>query len=128
MAENLLLLLLVEDEALIRMDLEDALTEAGFDLVVATSGQQALAEIETDPARFDAVVTDIRLGRGPDGWEIARRSRELVPTMSVVYVSGDSAYEWAARGVPRSVMVAKPFVAAQVINAVSTLLNQSDSH
>ena len=121
-----ILLLLVEDEALIRMFLQDELTEAGFELVAATNGATALAELETEAARFHGVVTDIRLGRGPDGWEIARRARELVPEMPVVYISGDSAHEWSVKGVPNSMMVSKPFVIAQIITAISTLLNEAD--
>ena len=63
-----ILLLLVEDEVLIRMNLEEELVEAGFEVVVNSDGRQALAELNTDASRFCAVVTDIRLGRGPDGW------------------------------------------------------------
>ena len=47
--------------------------------------------------------------------------------MLVLYVSGDSAHEWTARGVPNSAMVAKPFVDAQIITALATLLVQVDS-
>jgi hypothetical protein len=43
-------------------------------------------------------------------------------------MSGDSAPEWTSKGVPNSIMVAKPFAPAQIITAVSTLLNQADSH
>ena len=71
---------------------------------------------------------DIRLGAGPDGWAVARRARELVPTMPVVYMSGDSSPEWSSKGVPNSLMVAKPFAPAQIITAVSTLLNAADTH
>ena len=120
-------ILLAEDEVLIRMNLEEELTEAGFDVMASWNGQQAIAELEAEPARFFAVVTDIRLGRGPDGWEIARRARELVPTMPVVYISGDSAGEWATRGVPSSVMVPKPFAPVEVLTAVMTLLEQAGS-
>lgn len=126
MADNVLLLL-VEDEVLIRMNLEEELAEAGFELAVTMNGRQAMAELEADPARFCAVVTDIRLGRGPDGWEIARRAREAVPEMPVLYISGDSAFEWAARGVPNRVMVPKPFYPAEVVTALSTLLTPGES-
>lgn len=121
------LLLLVEDEALIRMVLEDTLSDAGFKVVAASNGSKAVEELATNPARFRAVVTDIRLGRGPDGWDVARRAREVEPTMPVLYVSGDSAHEWSARGVPNSAMVAKPFVGAQIVTALATLLVQVDS-
>ena len=124
MAANVLVLL-VEDEPLIRQNLAEELAEAGFEVLEAKDGKAALAELEADAARFRAVVTDIRLGRGPDGWQLARRARELVPEMPVVYMSGDSAHEWTAQGVPGSVMVAKPFVGAQVITALATLMNQA---
>jgi hypothetical protein len=48
--------------------------------------------------------------------------------MPVVYMTGHSAHEWASKGVPDSIMVAKPFAPAQIIIAVSTLLNQVDRH
>jgi hypothetical protein len=48
--------------------------------------------------------------------------------MPVVYMSGDSSPEWSSKGVPNSLMVAKPFAPAQIITAVSTLLNAADTH
>ena len=121
-----ILILLVEDEALIRMNLKEELPEAGFEVVVATNGKDALAELGTDASRFRAVLTDIKLGNGPDGWDVARRARELMPKLPVVYISGDSAHEWPVKGVPNSVMVPKPFVGAQIMTAVSMLLNEAD--
>jgi DNA-binding response OmpR family regulator len=123
-----ILLLLVEDEELVQELLETALTDAGFELTIAESGEQAIAELETDAARFRAVVTDIKFGAGPDGWEVGRRAREIIADMPVVYMSGDSAHQWTSKGVPNSIMVAKPFAPAQIITAISTLLNQADSH
>jgi DNA-binding NtrC family response regulator len=121
-------LLLVEDELAIQALLEDALTEGGFEVTVAENGKKAFAEFETDATRFRAVITDIRLGSGPDGWEIGHRVRELVPAMPVIYMSGDSAADWASKGVPNSIMVAKPFAVAQMVTAVAHLLIQADSH
>jgi DNA-binding response OmpR family regulator len=119
------LLLLAEDEALLLMDLEATLVGEGFKVLAVSNGTRALSEINSDAARFAALVTDIRLGKGPDGWEVGQRMREVVATMPVVYMSGDSAPEWAANGVPESVMLHKPFVHAQLITALATLLNQS---
>src|SRR3954464_16012711 len=121
-------LFLVEDDNLVRDLLEASLTEAGFQVVEVSDGTQALAQFQADVARFRALITDIRLGAGPDGWAVARRARELVPAMPVVYMSGDSSQEWSSKGVPNSLMVAKPFAPAQIITAVSTLLNAADTH
>jgi hypothetical protein len=46
----------------------------------------------------------------------------------MVYVTNDSAHEWSAKGGPNRVMVAQPFVVAQIITARSTLLNQAECH
>lgn len=54
---------------------------------------------------------------------MCRRGRELVSGIPVIYMSGDSAHEWSANGVPESVMLQKPFVIAQLITAVTHLLN-----
>lgn len=70
-----------------------------------------------------AIVTDINIGSGPDGWEVARTARKLNPGLPVVFVSANSNEDWAANGVPNSVMIAKPFVATQVVVALSMALN-----
>jgi DNA-binding NtrC family response regulator len=108
------------------MNLEEELAEAGFEVVVATNGKEAMAELGTDASRFRAVLTDIKLGGGPDGWEMARRARELKPEIPVIYISGDSGHEWPVKSVPSSVTVAKSFATAQIITAVSMPLNQGD--
>jgi DNA-binding response OmpR family regulator len=118
-------LLLVEDEALVAQTLEEALGESGFAVHHANSGAAGLIELEQDSGRFIALMTDIRLQKpGPDGFELARRARELQPTIPVVYMSGDSAIEWLERGVPNSIMLQKPFAISQLLTAVSNLLAQ----
>ncbi len=116
-------LLLVEDEPLLRMETEDLLREQGFDVLASATGGDGIAELERESARFCAVVTDVRLGSGPNGWDVAHRARELEPTMPVVYLTADSADEWAANGVPGSILITKPFVPSQLIVAIAGLLN-----
>ena len=70
-----------------------------------------------------ALVTDVRLGEGLSGWELARAARESCPGLPVVFISGDSAIDHNAQGVPDSVMIQKPFVEAQLITALANLLN-----
>ena len=120
---DLVVVLLVEDEALLHMILEESLRDAGFEIVIAADGNKAVAELNQDAGRFHAVVTDIRLGDGPSGWDVARHARERAAEIPVVYMSADSAIEWTSKGVPKSIMIQKPFVMAQVVTAVATLLN-----
>lgn len=119
-------LLVVEDEPLILEILEAALTDGGFEVVVAPSGAAAIAAIEADPERFGAVLTDIRLGSGADGWAVATRARELIGCLPIVYMSGDSGHDWPSKGVPGSVILSKPFAPAQLVTAVSALITQAD--
>ena len=105
-----------------------ALEEGGFEVVVAGSGIEALSALDEMAERLAGLVTDIRLGSGPDGWEVARHGRELRPDLPVVYMTGDSAADWAVKGVPKSVLLQKPFAPAQLITAISTLMNERDSH
>jgi CheY-like chemotaxis protein len=121
--EDVVVVLVVEDDQIIQSVIEEALGEGGFDVAIASSGEQAVRLLE-DPHRFRALVTDINLGRDRmDGWEVARRARELDPAFPVVYMTGDSAAEWSARGVPNSILLTKPFAPAQLLTAVAQLLN-----
>jgi CheY-like chemotaxis protein len=120
-------LLIVEDEDDVRALLEDALRDSGFELELAKSGEAALIVLEASKDSLRGLVTDINLGPGPDGWEVARRGRELIPDLPVVYMSGAAAHEWTSKGVPHSTLVAKPFAPAQIITAISALMNASDS-
>ncbi|MEZ2223477.1 response regulator [Rhizobium sp. RCC_161_2] len=122
-----LLLLLVEDEPLMRIANEDTLTEQGFHVIASADGHQGMRELEHDASRFSVVVTDVRLGSGPSGWDIGHRARALLPAMPIVYTTAESAAEWAANGVPGSILIEKPFVPAQLVTAIATLLNQSNS-
>ncbi|TCV75934.1 response regulator [Neorhizobium sp. S3-V5DH] len=118
------LVLLVEDQPLLLLEAEDILKQQHFQVISAVNGNEGLSELDRDATRFSAVITDVRLGDGPNGWDVARHARELVPAMPVVYVTADSADEWAANGVPESILIAKPFVPAQLVMAIATLLNQ----
>lgn len=122
--DNLQAILVVEDDHLILSIVDEALTDGGFEVVVASSGQNALELLDASDGKYRALVTDINLG--PDkveGWDVARHAREIDPNFPVVYMSGRDAAEWASKGVPHSIMLTKPFAPAQLVTAVSQLLN-----
>lgn len=123
-----ILLLLVEDDDAIRSMLNEALGDGGFEVATATNGADAIKILDELSTKLRALVTDINLGSGPDGWDIARHARELRPQLPIVYMSGASAHEWASHGVPNSTIVNKPFAPAQIVTAISALINISDAH
>src|SRR5580698_6841146 len=105
--EPALLLLLVEDDEAVLSIVEDALREGGFEPKVASNGSEAIEILASQTSVLRGLITDIDLGAGPDGWTVARRGRELIPTLPVVYMSGASADEWPSKGVPHSTLLAK---------------------
>ena len=116
-----LLVLLVEDEALIHDLIGPALEDAGFKVIAALSGEEALSLLDSNEPR--AVVTDIDLGGEASGWDVGRRARELNLSIPVVYMTGGRADEWPVNGVPESLLIEKPFATAQIVTAVAQLLN-----
>lgn len=121
---NLQVILVVEDDHLIQSVVEESLTDGGFEIVIASSGENAVELLDASEGKYRGLVTDINLGPGKvDGWDVARHAREIDPDFPVVYMSGKDAAEWASKGVPNSVMLAKPFAPAQLVTAVAQLLN-----
>jgi two-component system, cell cycle response regulator CpdR len=119
--------LLVEDELLIRDLLQSALEDAGFEVADADSGAAAIDLLQRPSSQFAGVVTDVNLGSGTTGWDVARAARRADLRIAVVYMSGGSAHEWAAEGVPDSAILAKPFAPAQLVVALATQLNNVGS-
>ena len=118
-----ILVLVAEDEELILDLIEAVLEDGGFDVRRVLDGAEAITALDSGHSEIGAVVTDIRLGAGPSGWDIARHARQLRPDIPVVFMSGDSAADWTAHGVPNSLMISKPFAPAQIVTAVAQLLN-----
>ena len=116
-------ILVVEDDQLVQGMVEESLAEGGFDVAITASGEEAVALLKTKATSYRALVTDINLAGRVDGWEIARLAREIVATIPVVYMTGAAGDEWPSKGVPESILLIKPFAPAQLVTAVSQLLN-----
>jgi CheY-like chemotaxis protein len=116
-------ILVIEDDPNLQTVLEDALAEGGFESAIAASGEEAVTLLKSRLVQYRALVTDVKLKGRMDGWEVARQSREIDPAFPIVYITGAAAGHWASRGVPNSILLEKPFAAAQLAMAVSQLLN-----
>jgi len=100
-------LLLVEDEFLISEMVAESLARQGFAVGIVTNGTDALRYLASAPV--DVLFTDINLPGGMDGKTLARRARDLLPGLPVVYASGGvNMFDFAWR-VPGSIFVAKPY-------------------
>jgi DNA-binding response OmpR family regulator len=113
--------LLVEDDELLGVLFELALTETGYQVARARTGTEALAKLAA-ASPIDLVVTDISLGDGPDGWQVARRARARSPDMPVIYMTAARGDEWRPQHVPMGVLLLKPFPIDQLVEMVGHLL------
>jgi DNA-binding NtrC family response regulator len=125
--EPSILILLAEDDQRILDSMQETLEQGGYSVQGASSGEEAIHLIWHLERPISGLVTDIRLGTGPSGWDVARTARERDPELPIVYMAGDSALEWASQGVPKSILLQKPIAAAQLVTAISTLMNKLDS-
>jgi DNA-binding response OmpR family regulator len=122
--ENSIGIMVVEDDGLIQSLIEATLTEGGYQVSTASTAERAIELLDVQDPKYRALVTDVQLGSEKlTGWDIARRAREITADLPIVYVTGDSGPEWASQGVPNSILVAKPFAPAQLLTAVSQLMN-----
>ena len=120
---DLLVILVVEDEGPIQSLVEDALADVGFEPAIAASGEEAVTLLNGNKGKYRALVTDIQLRGVMEGWEVAKKAREIDPEFPIVYITGGNAADWPSHGVPNSILLTKPFAPAQLVTAVAQLLN-----
>jgi CheY-like chemotaxis protein len=85
------LILVVEDEALVRMTLVDVLEDAGFKVIEAVNAYEALRVLKA-VSDVQAVVTDVEMPQGSiNGFELAHRVRTNCQGIGVLVVSGRAA-------------------------------------
>lgn len=114
-------LLLVEDGPLALFSTKAALEEAGYRVVAARHSSSAVLALSR-PVR--GLITDIRLPGPFDGWQIAQEARALWPDIPVMYVTGEGEADWAAKGVPDSMILQKPYTAGTLLATVAQLLEE----
>jgi CheY-like chemotaxis protein len=110
--------LVVEDESLIRCDIADYLRQAGYTVVETASGEEAIAMCKSDMS-IDIVFTDIHLIGSASGWDVVECVRADRPNVSVLYTSGKSIDHGLC--VPGSAFLAKPYLYDAVVNACDRL-------
>jgi DNA-binding response OmpR family regulator len=128
MQGSAVLILVVEDDRAAGDELKRALEEAGFRVMLVESGEKATSAFDENAGEIGGLIADVKLGGNISGWDVARHAREVDQDLPVVYVTGFHVEDWASQGVPKSMLVQKPFAPAQIITAISSLLNISSSN
>ena len=115
-------ILLVEDEDAVRNACRRILERAGFRVVEARDGVQALTELADTP--IDLLLTDVIMPGGVSGKDLAARLQDARPGLPVLFMSGYTADVIAKRGIlePGIIVVEKPFTSSDLLGKVREVL------
>jgi CheY-like chemotaxis protein len=115
--------LFVEDNVICAMETCEILRDCGYNVMEVHHAADALQVIDSQ-VQLSALVTDVDLGPGLDGFDVARAARRVHPHLPVVYISGAAAARHPAEGVPGSQFLAKPFHPHQVLEALDRAIRR----
>jgi signal transduction histidine kinase/CheY-like chemotaxis protein len=113
-------ILLVDDNDHVRKTLTQVLKKAGYSVVVAHSGLEAKAIIESSPLSFDLLLTDIVMPKF-SGIDLAARLREIGNLTPVLFMSGFADSSQKEVGI-LSDFISKPFTSFKLLNRIELLL------
>lgn len=99
--------LLVEDEPIVRTMLTGYLRKAGFAVLTADDGEKALAIMRSSTTRLDWLYTDIKLPGSIDGWIVGAEFHLMHPLRPVVYATASAPQSRAQTA--QSIFIRKPF-------------------
>ncbi len=120
-ADQMLRVLVVDDQAAITRMAAMILGQYGHTVATATSAEGALAIMEDDA--FELVVSDVAMGEGLNGWQLAASIRKRWPHVRIVLATGWGAGidpdEAQSRGV--DAVIAKPYRAKDLLDVIGSL-------
>jgi CheY-like chemotaxis protein len=116
-------ILVVEDEALVRMDTAASLREGGYFVCEAANASDAINWLQSEPP-IDLLFTDINLGKGMSGVDLAESALTHRPTMAVLVTTGDA----LRSSLPLALgpILAKPYTVVELLKRVRQALASDD--
>jgi CheY-like chemotaxis protein len=119
-------ILVVEDEAGVRNSVARILSSAGYTVITAVNGADAMCLLETHNGDIELVLTDVIMPK-MNGAELAKEMARVWPGTQVLFMSGYSGDAIVHKGIlePGTEFIGKPFKAADLTRKVRQVL---DSH
>jgi CheY-like chemotaxis protein len=115
-------LLLVEDDPLVRETVAAMLEDEGFEVVEASDAEAALALVR-DGLDAPLIVTDVDLGIGPSGAELADMLRRMRPDMRIIFITGRLSSLANRDADEREAILPKPFASEALSRLVRRMTN-----
>jgi PAS domain S-box-containing protein len=116
-------ILLVEDEEAVRRLVERLLVSAGYQVLAAASGSEALAALERHDGSVDLVITDVVMP-GMSGPELAKQIARRRPGLKVLFTSGFASDAIGAMG-EAAHFIGKPYSIAELARKVREVLESA---
>ncbi|MBW2734194.1 MAG: PAS domain S-box protein [Deltaproteobacteria bacterium] len=121
-------ILVVEDEDAVRELAERILSSAGYEVLTAANGGEALLQCEQHGSEMDLVLTDVVMPK-MSGKELANRLSEVCPALKVLYMSGYTENTIIQHGVldEGTHFIAKPFNSPELLEKIRVVLESENS-
>ncbi len=119
-------ILVVDDEATVRMLVVDVLEEMGLAALEAEDGASALKVLQSD-AHLDLLLTDVGLPGGLNGRQVAESARALRPGLPVLYITGFAENAVLNHGhlAPGMHVLTKPFAMETLASRIRALVGEA---
>jgi CheY-like chemotaxis protein len=117
--------LVVDDEDVVRRVARDLLAHAGYQVMEAADGVQALALMQKRGEGVDLVLLDMKMP-GMKGGDVLRRLREKHPDLPVILTSGFTEEDVLPAGPGKTAFLQKPYRARTLTRLVADLLETPD--
>jgi len=118
-------ILVVEDDAMLRANVERQLVDLGYNVVTAESGPHALARLD-EIGKIDLLFTDVIMPGGMNGRQLADAARKLRPEIAVLFTTGYANTAFAKDGSrdPSLKVLNKPYRRATLARKVREVLDE----
>jgi CheY-like chemotaxis protein len=114
------IILVVDDDASVRESVKKVLAGAGYEVVLAAGGLEAVAHFQSHPANL--LLLDLGLPN-QNGWETCRHFSEEHPRIPIILMTGQSGQFKSALSAGAAALMEKPLTADQLLHLIHQLLD-----